>query len=212
MSQLYDALRIVAAISAILLIAASPWVVLRSGQHWTMRARIIGSALVCVGLAAAYLATLGQPTAAPWRLTIIAAGVFTQAVGAGVYLWHLRRGVDVLQPPVRTVDMLSHLPVAVIVADKESRILTVAGNSAAVLGWTPSELRGRPLATIIPPRYVAKHLSGIERYNQTGDVTIAGKLLPLYALDKDRAERPVTLNVQPIAGSRFVGVIQPRDP
>lgn len=210
MLVLYDALRISAAVSAILLIAASPWVIGQGGTHWSMRARIIGSALVCVGLAAAYLTTLGDAPGAPWRLAIIAAGVVVQAVGAGAYLWHVRRGGAA--PAVRLVDVLDHLPVAVIVADKESRILTVGGNVSTVLGWSPGELRGRPLASIIPSRYVAKHLAGIDRYNVTGEVTVAGQLLPMYAIGKDRQERPITLNVQPISGSRFLGVIQPREP
>lgn len=211
MLVLYDTLRIVAASAAFLLIAASPYVVLHT-HHWSMRARIIGSAMVCVGLAAAYLATLGDSPGAPWRLAIIAAGVVTQAVGAGAYLWLLRGGVDVQRAPVRTIDPLDQLPVAVIVADRDSRILTVSGNASAVVGWTRNELRGRPLASIIPSRYVSKHLAGIDHFNLTGEVSVSGKLLPLYAVGKDRNERPVTLNVQPIAGSRFLGVIQPREP
>ena len=213
MQQLYDVMRVVAAVAAIWLIIASPYVLVLGLQHWSMRARIAGAALVCVGLAAAYLTTLGDSPGAPWRLAIIAAGVVVQAVGATAYVVHLRRRRDTTeQASVRTVDPLAQVPAAVIIADRNSRILTVAGNTEAVIGWTPGELRGRPLATLIPSRYVSKHLAGIDRFNTTGEITVAGQLLPLHAVGKDHDERPITLNVQPIAGCRFIGVIQPREP
>lgn len=211
MQLLYDVVRLIAAIAAIWLVVVSPYVLVLGAGHWSMRARIIGSALVCIGLAAAYLGTLGNSPGVLWRLALIAVGVVVQAVGATAFVVHLRAGRD--DPvAVRVVDPLAHVPAAVIVADRDSRILNVAGDTEAVIGWTAGELRGRPLATLIPSRYVSKHLAGIDRFNTTGEITVAGQLLPLHAVGKDRDERPVTLNVQPITGGRFIGVIQPREP
>lgn len=207
----YDSLRLLAALACVVTIALTPYILITGkGFGWPRQLRIAGAALVGVGIAGGYLVTLGTAPPSPWRLVVIALGALAQAVGLVAYLVRERYGADDLPAGPRPVDVLAHVPAALIVADQQSRILNAAGDTASVIGRTPAELKGRPLASIMPTRFVSKHLAAIERLAATGELTVAGKLLPLYALDRDRHERPVTLFVLPIPDSRFLGVLLTR--
>lgn len=210
---LHDSLRIIAALACIVVIAATPYVLFKGRRFgWPRQLRIIGAALVGGAIVGGYLQTLGTPAPSVWRLSLITLGALAQATGLVVFLAHRKyRELDEDAPGPRQVDMLAHFPMALIVADQQSRMVSVSGDTMTVLGWSASELKGRPLASIIPPRFVAQHFAGVDRLIQTGEIRVAGKLLPLYAMDRDRRERPVTLMVLPLSGVRFLGVLLPRD-
>lgn len=206
-----DTLRIVAALASIVTVAITPYVLIKGRNFgWPRQLRIAGAALVGLSITGGYLATLGAPVPSLWRLVLITMGAIAQAVGLVAFVARERYRTDE-QPTARPVDLLAHIPVALIVADSQSRMLSVAGDTQAVIGWTPGELKGRPLAAIIPSRYVPKHLAAIDRLVATGETSVAGKLLPLYAIDRLRQERPVTLMVLPLPGSRFLGVLMARE-
>ncbi len=85
---------------------------------------------------------------------------------------------------------------AVVLIDEEGIIRDWNPQAELVFGWPREEAVGRPLAdTIIPPRYRAAHLEGMERLRTTGEGRILGKRLELAALRKDGSEFPIELAV-----------------
>src|SRR5437879_9748196 len=58
--------------------------------------------------------------------------------------------------------MIGALPDPVIMVDEEDRIVYANAATESLLGWTPTELQGRPLITIIPFRFRRAQLVGFE--------------------------------------------------
>lgn len=208
----FDSLRVLAALGCVVTVAVTPYVLIKGKNFgWPRQLRIAGAALVGVAITGGYLASLGDAVPSVWRLALITMGALAQAVGMVAFVARERYRTDEQPPTPRPVDLLAHIPAALIVADAQSRMLSVAGDAHTILGWAPTELKGRPLAAIIPARYVPKHLAAIDRLVATGETSVAGKLLPLYAVDRLRQERPITLMVLPLPGSRFLGVLLARE-
>lgn len=71
-------------------------------------------------------------------------------------------------------------------------------NSSAerTFGWSREEAVGRVLSdTIIPHRYRQAHLSGLERFLDTGDGPVLDRRLDIEALHRDGHELPVELTI-----------------
>lgn len=79
-------------------------------------------------------------------------------------------------------------------------------NAAAerTLGWRREDAVGRVLSdTIIPHRYRRAHLSGLERFLDTGEGPVLDRRLDIEALHRDGHELPVELTITavPVGGS-----------
>ena len=57
---------------------------------------------------------------------------------------------------------------AVVILNRESRILFVNPAVTDVFGYHPEELVGQPIGVIQPPRLREAHRRGLERYLKTG--------------------------------------------
>ncbi len=78
----------------------------------------------------------------------------------------------------------------------------VAWNSQAeaTFGWSREEAIGRVLSdTIIPPRYRAAHLAGLQRFLDTGDGPVLYTRFEIEALHRDGYEFPVEITITPQA-------------
>lgn len=85
---------------------------------------------------------------------------------------------------------------ALVLATGEGIILVVLGDSETVLGWNVRDLIGATLAeTIVPSRFRADHLAGMERFARTGEAPILGTRLPVDVQEHDGGEHPVWLTV-----------------
>ena len=97
--------------------------------------------------------------------------------------------------------LLDRLADAVVVAGTDDRIRYVNAAVTAMLGWSPEDLLGGPLARIMPARMQGPHAAGMARYVATGRTTILGGLpIRVPALRADGAEIPVDLTIGVEAG------------
>lgn len=80
----------------------------------------------------------------------------------------------------------------------DSKGIITEWNTAAqfTFGWTRGEAVGRELATlVVPPRYREAHISGLQRFAQTGESRIVGKRLEFPALHRNGHEFPVEFSI-----------------
>jgi PAS domain S-box-containing protein len=125
---------------------------------------------------------------------VVALAVF---VAIGILLSALN---EALHRGRRQMDaLLDHALDAVIVADREGRILTWNPRAEQLFGWSREEVLGHMLAdTIVPPPLREAHRRGIEKYLATGEGPVLNRLLELPARRRDGTEFPVELAITPV--------------
>jgi len=81
-----------------------------------------------------------------------------------------------------------------------------------LFGWKKDEVINKYLAeTIVPPQFREAHQKGLRRYVQTGESTILGKTIELFAVKKDNSEIDVSLSISPMKIGEelfFIGFIR----
>jgi len=124
----------------------------------------------------------------------IALAVF---VGVGVLFSALN---EALHRRRRQMDaLLDHSLDAVIVADREGRIVTWNPKAEQLFGWSRDEVLGQSLAdTIVPPSLREAHRRGIAHYLATGEGPVLNRLIELSARRRDGTEIPVEIAITPV--------------
>src|SRR5438067_5011665 len=84
--------------------------------------------------------------------------------------------------------LIGALPDPVIMVDEEDRIVYATAATECLLGWTPTELQGRPLITIIPSRFRRGQLVGFEQGTPGGERRLPGRPLRLPVLRSNGTE------------------------
>jgi PAS domain S-box-containing protein len=80
--------------------------------------------------------------------------------------------------------------------DEQGVVIDWNQSAENLFGWTRQEVLGRPLVeTIIPERYRAAHLAGLERVLAGGEPHVLGRQIEISALHRDGHELPVELGV-----------------
>ncbi|MPY95197.1 MAG: PAS domain S-box protein [Acidimicrobiia bacterium] len=100
---------------------------------------------------------------------------------------------------------------AIVSADTDGRVLTWNRGAEQMFGWRAEEVLGELLTVIIPERFRAAHLQGIERVARSGHSTLAGQVVELAGLRKDGSKFPIELAIgtwESAAGRSFSGVIR----
>lgn len=87
---------------------------------------------------------------------------------------------------------------ATVAADDANRILVVNAAAAALLRWSPDELCGQRLVTIIPPELREAHLAGFAHFQRTGEGPILGQSVEVPALRRDGTRVEVSLVIEPL--------------
>ena len=86
--------------------------------------------------------------------------------------------------------------------------------AAGLLGWSATELEGRRLVTIIPPRLRDAHVAAFTRQMLGGPARILGVPTDVPALHRNGSEVAITLLLERHADSRgrslFVATLTPR--
>jgi PAS domain S-box-containing protein len=101
--------------------------------------------------------------------------------------------------------LIDHALDAVIVADREGRIITWNPRAEELFGWSRHEVMGQSLAdTIVPASLREAHRRGIERYHATGEGPVLNRLIELQARRRDGTEIPVEIAITPVRLGRRV--------
>ncbi len=87
-------------------------------------------------------------------------------------------------------ELLRRTDVPVVAGDRDGLVTSLNEPFREAYGWAPGDLVGRPLTTIIPPRFHDAHHLGFSRFLATGHPTILGQPLPLNVMTKDGREFP----------------------
>lgn len=100
---------------------------------------------------------------------------------------------------------------AIVIIDADSYIQFANPAVEDHFGYTPSELQGQRLTTIMPQRYREQHLAAVERYLQTGEQSLDWTDVEFSGLHKDETEVPVSISYgkfQQDGEPRFIGIIR----
>ena len=123
-----------------------------------------------------------------------------------------RRGVlqdGLLQAERRFRQLTDAASDAIVSANADGRVCTWNHGAEAIFGWRADEVLGQPLTVLMPERFHAMHLAGLERVRQTGRSKLAG-VVELVGRRKDGSEFPVELSVGMWQSSERTGVLSPR--
>ena len=92
-------------------------------------------------------------------------------------------------------------PDAVVIADREGRIILVNALTESMFGYDRRDLVGRTVETLIPPRFRGGHSSYRAGYVGDPHPRPMGIGMDLYGLHKDGREFPVEISLAPIETS-----------
>jgi len=85
---------------------------------------------------------------------------------------------------------------AFIGIDSTGRIATWNAQAEKTFGWSSDEALGRQLAeTIIPPHFRQAHISGMQRFHESGEAPVVNQRLELTALRRDGSEFPIEITI-----------------
>jgi PAS domain S-box-containing protein len=84
---------------------------------------------------------------------------------------------------------------AIITADQLGNIGLWNKAAETIFGFAPSEILGRPVATLMPERFQAAHKMGMEQAVSAGESKLAGHAVELTGLRKDGSEFPLELSL-----------------
>lgn len=95
--------------------------------------------------------------------------------------------------------IFENAPDAIIVINNEGRIIKWNPEAEKLFGWKKEETVNRLLSeTIIPAQFREAHQKGLQRYLSTGENSIIGKSVDIWAIRKDNTELDVSLRVSPM--------------
>jgi len=108
--------------------------------------------------------------------------------------------------------ILDNAPDAVVVFDENSNIIRWNQQAERLFGWTAKEAIGKDLANLIfPEEYREAHRKGLKSFILTGESSILGKSIDLWAMRKNSTPQDVSLRISPLVmnGQRqFIGFIR----
>lgn len=88
---------------------------------------------------------------------------------------------------------------AVVMMDREGRIIEWNRPAEQIFGWSRQEALGRNLGeTIVPPSLREAHAKGVRRYLATGEGPVLNQRIEITGMRKDGSEFPVELTIIPI--------------
>jgi PAS domain S-box-containing protein len=84
---------------------------------------------------------------------------------------------------------------AILSADSEGNIIFFNRAAEQTFSYSVAEIIGRPLTVIMPARFHAAHLQGLNRFLRTGEARVIGKTVELAGRKKDGTEFPIELSL-----------------
>ncbi len=84
---------------------------------------------------------------------------------------------------------------AIILSDIQGRIVFWNDGAGRLFGYSSAEIVGQSVELLMPERYRAAHSAGIQRYRETGQARLAGRVLVFEGLRKDGREFPLEMSL-----------------
>jgi two-component system sensor histidine kinase DevS len=107
--------------------------------------------------------------------------------------------------------LFESIPEMVLVVDRAGAILYANEHCSAIVGWTPTELIGRPIESLIPDRMIDVHGSRRESFTDPQNARPMKQSLLLTALHRSGHEVPVEIALSPLDGAVTATVATVRD-
>lgn len=94
--------------------------------------------------------------------------------------------------------LLESAPDAVVVTDRNGRIVFSNAQALRLFGYRPSQLAGKPVDMLVPARYRARHVDHRAKYVASPHARPMGSGLALYGERSDGTEFPVAVSLSPV--------------
>ena len=89
-------------------------------------------------------------------------------------------------------------PDALLIVDERGLIAAANGQAEKLFGWSPEQLRGSPLARVIPERFHVAHDGHVRNFFSAPKARPMGAELDLWAKRADGQEIPVEISLSPV--------------
>jgi len=119
-----------------------------------------------------------------------------------------------LPDPELLAQAIEYLPDALVIVDRNSRIVLLNRQTEIIFGYPRAQLLGQPLEILMPERFRERHRGHLAGFAQDPHVRPMGVSLPLAALSKEGEEFSVAINLSPLVistGMFFAAVIRRKD-
>jgi protein-histidine pros-kinase len=95
--------------------------------------------------------------------------------------------------------LLESAPDAMVIVDRDGRMVLVNGQTERLFGYRREELLGQPVEVLVPGRFRGRHVGHRVGYAHEPRVRAMGAGLDLHGVRKDGSEFPVEISLSPLA-------------